>query len=95
MGTTLAHGVMRAIWTFAVAVPLLAGCGSADDEAEPSTSSSESPTEDTAADLEAGAPDGKYAAAYVLELVRESLIEVSQSQPFAPIYVRLLHGQPE
>ncbi len=31
----------------------------------------------------------------VLELVRESLIEVSQSQPFAPIYVRLLHGQPE
>ncbi len=31
----------------------------------------------------------------VLELVRESLIEVTQSQPFAPIYVRLLHGQSE
>ena len=29
----------------------------------------------------------------VLELVRESLIEVTQSQPFAPIYVRLVHGQ--
>jgi hypothetical protein len=67
MGTTLTHGVMRAIWTVAVAVPLLAGCGSADGEAEPSASSSESPTEDTAADLEASAPDGKYAAAYVLE----------------------------
>ena len=31
----------------------------------------------------------------VLELVRESLIEVSQSDPFAPIYVRLAHGQPD
>jgi len=29
----------------------------------------------------------------ILELVRESLIEVTQSQPFAPIYVRLVHGQ--
>ena len=28
----------------------------------------------------------------VLELVRESLIEVTQSEPFAPIYVRLAHG---
>ena len=31
----------------------------------------------------------------VLELVRESLIEVSQSEPFAPIYVRLAHAQSE
>jgi segregation and condensation protein A len=31
----------------------------------------------------------------VLELVRESLIEVTQSQPFDPIYVRLAHGQSE
>lgn len=67
MGTTLAHSVMGAIWTVAVAVPLLAGCGSADGEGGPSASSSESPTEDAAADLEAGAPDGKYDAAYVLE----------------------------
>jgi segregation and condensation protein A len=29
----------------------------------------------------------------VLELVRESLIEVTQSEAFAPIYVRLAHGQ--
>ena len=29
----------------------------------------------------------------ILELVRESLIEVTQSEPFAPIYVRLVHGQ--
>jgi segregation and condensation protein A len=29
----------------------------------------------------------------VLELVRESLIEVTQSEPFAPIYVRMAHGQ--
>ncbi len=29
----------------------------------------------------------------VLELVRESVIEVTQSHPFAPIYVRLAHGQ--
>jgi segregation and condensation protein A len=29
----------------------------------------------------------------VLELVRESLIEVTQSEPFAPIYVRIAHGQ--
>jgi segregation and condensation protein A len=28
----------------------------------------------------------------VLELVRETLIEVTQSEPFAPIYVRLAHG---
>jgi segregation and condensation protein A len=31
----------------------------------------------------------------VLELVRESLIEVSQTEPFAPIYVRLAHAQSE
>jgi segregation and condensation protein A len=35
----------------------------------------------------------------VLELVRESLIEVTQSEPFAPIYVKIaggmVHAQPE
>ncbi|MCC6473679.1 MAG: segregation/condensation protein A [Burkholderiales bacterium] len=31
----------------------------------------------------------------VLELVRESLIEVTQSEAFAPIYVRLSHAQSE
>jgi segregation and condensation protein A len=31
----------------------------------------------------------------VLELVRESLIEVSQTEPFAPIYVRLAHAESE
>src|SRR6267378_2131145 len=31
----------------------------------------------------------------VLELVRESLIEVTQSESFAPIYVKLAHAQPE
>jgi segregation and condensation protein A len=31
----------------------------------------------------------------VLELVRESLVEVTQSEPFAPIYVKLAHAQPE
>ena len=31
----------------------------------------------------------------ILELVRESLVEVTQSEPFAPIYVRLAHGQPD
>jgi segregation and condensation protein A len=31
----------------------------------------------------------------VLELVRESLIEVTQSEPFAPIYVKLAHAQSE
>jgi segregation and condensation protein A len=30
----------------------------------------------------------------VLELVRESLLEVTQSEPFAPIYVKLAHAQP-
>jgi len=30
----------------------------------------------------------------VLELVRESLIEVTQSEPFSPIYVKLIHAQP-
>ena len=30
----------------------------------------------------------------VLELVRESLLEVTQSEPFAPIYVKLAHVQP-
>ena len=29
----------------------------------------------------------------VLELARESLIEISQSEPFAPIYVRLAHAK--
>ncbi|MFA5914350.1 MAG: ScpA family protein [Burkholderiales bacterium] len=31
----------------------------------------------------------------VLELVRESLIEVTQSEPYAPIYVKLAHAQSE
>jgi len=31
----------------------------------------------------------------ILELVRESLIEVTQSEPFSPIYVKLIHAQPE
>ena len=31
----------------------------------------------------------------VLELVRESLIEVSQSEPYAPIYVKLAHAESE
>jgi segregation and condensation protein A len=35
----------------------------------------------------------------VLELVRESLIEVTQSEPFAPIYVKIagseVHAQSE
>jgi len=31
----------------------------------------------------------------VLELVRESLIEVTQSESFAPIYVKLAHARPE
>ena len=31
----------------------------------------------------------------VLELVRERLIEVTQSEPFSPIYVKLAHAQPE
>ena len=56
------HGALCAL---AVAVTLLAGCGG---EAEPSDSTgSQSASDDAAADLEAGAPDGKYAASYVLE----------------------------
>ena len=31
----------------------------------------------------------------LLELVRESLIEVTQSEPYAPIYVKLAHAQSE
>src|SRR2546422_7927896 len=31
----------------------------------------------------------------VLELARESLLEVTQSEPYAPIYVKLAHAQPE
>jgi len=31
----------------------------------------------------------------VLELVRERLIEITQSEPFAPIYVKLAHAQSE
>jgi segregation and condensation protein A len=30
----------------------------------------------------------------VLELARESLLEVTQSEPYAPIYVKLAHAQP-
>jgi len=29
----------------------------------------------------------------VLELARESLIEITQSENFAPIYVKLAHGE--
>ncbi len=31
----------------------------------------------------------------VLELARESLLEVTQSEPYAPIYLKLAHAQPE
>jgi len=31
----------------------------------------------------------------ILELVRETLIEITQSEPFAPIYVKLIHAKPE
>jgi segregation and condensation protein A len=31
----------------------------------------------------------------LLELVRESLIEVTQSEPYAPIYVKLAHAESE
>ncbi len=31
----------------------------------------------------------------VLELVRERLIDVTQAEPFSPIYVKLAHAQPE
>src|SRR5712692_6194244 len=31
----------------------------------------------------------------VLELARESLLEVTQSEPYAPLYVKLAHAQPE
>ena len=30
----------------------------------------------------------------VLELVRERLIEITQAEPFSPIYVKLIHAQP-
>ena len=68
MGTTQGRSVHGALCALAVAVTLLAGCGGADGEAEPSDSTgSQSASDDAAADLEAGAPDGKYAASYVLE----------------------------
>ena len=69
MGTTPGQTVRGALCALAVAVPLLAGCAGAEGEAEraePSTGS-RSASEDAAADLEASAPDGKYAASYVLE----------------------------
>jgi hypothetical protein len=66
MSTTPGRSIRRALCALAVAVLLLAGCGGAENAAKPSESSGESVSED-AADLEAGAPDGKYAASYVLE----------------------------
>ncbi len=69
MGTTPGGAVRSALCALAVAVPLLAGCAGAEGEAEPAEPStgSQSASEDAAADLEASAPDGKYAASYVLE----------------------------
>ena len=69
MGTTPRRSVRGALGALAVAVPLLAGCAGAEGEAEPAEPSTggQSASEDAAADLEASAPDGKYAAAYVLE----------------------------
>ena len=66
MSTTQTRSIRGVLCALAVAVPLLAGCGG---EAEPSDASagSQSASEDAAAALEAGAPDGKYAASYVLE----------------------------
>ncbi len=66
MSTTPRRSIRGALGALAVAVTLLAGCGG---EAEPSDANagSQSASEDAAADLEAGAPDGKYAASYVLE----------------------------
>lgn len=54
---------------FVLAGSLLAGCADAEGGAGPadSTDESQSASEDAVAALEATAPDGKYAAAYVLE----------------------------
>ena len=46
-------------------------------------------------DPERGAPVLVVNFLAVLELVRESLIEVTQSESFAPIYVKLAHAQSE
>jgi hypothetical protein len=69
MGTTPGRAVRSALCALAVAAPLLAGCAGADGEAEPAgpSTGSQSASEDAAADLEESAPDGKYAASYVLE----------------------------
>ena len=67
MRTTPRRSVRGALCALAVAVPLLGGCGSAEGEAEPSGASTGSASADAAVALEAGAPDGKYAASYVLE----------------------------
>lgn len=68
MSTTHGRSIRRALCVLALAVPLLAGCAGAEGEAKPSEPStgSQSASEDPAADLEASAPDGKYAASYVL-----------------------------
>ncbi len=68
MSTTPRRSIRRALGTLAVAVLLFTGCAGADGEAEPSEPStgSQSASEDAAADLEASAPDGKYAASYVV-----------------------------
>ena len=46
-------------------------------------------------DIDKGVPMLVVNFLAVLELVRESLIEVTQSEPFSPIYVKLIHAQPE
>ena len=66
MRTTPGRTFRGALCVLAVAAPLLAGCAAAEGEADPSPRSQSAP-DDAAAGLEASAPDGKYAAAYVLE----------------------------
>ncbi len=67
MGTTSARTARRALCALAVAVAVLGACGGAEGGSGPSESSSGNVSEDAAAELETGAPDGKYAASYVLE----------------------------
>lgn len=66
----MAHGRLRGrLIALALAAPVLAGCGDADREAEPPEPrvQGQGGSRDAAAALEASAPDGKYAATYVLE----------------------------
>lgn len=65
-GLTFAGGLA----TLAIVLPLLAGCAGADGAVRPAGSHVESPAapvDDSAADLETSAPEGRYAASYVLE----------------------------